>query len=489
MKPQKSGTFLYHVTAYAALVTFCAAPSALAATRWWDAGNTNIAANGNGAAITSASSGNGTWSTGISNWDQGNGLAHVSWVDSQNDTAFFNGGTSTINLGSNVTLGGITQQGGGGGININGTASNFKITLGITGNNTFAIFTGTTSRAATINAEIAGVSGNNLNFTGGNLTLNGVNTFAGNIAISTSTAPTGNLTIGSAGSLGSGSYAGNVSIATGRVFNYNSSANQTLSGAISGGGSLAKGTSSVSTLTLSNNNTGFAGATTVSAGTLAISSSGAINSSSGITLSGGTFRYNSTTNLTPAVTFTSGTIAGTNWNGTLAGQTIGTGQTISPGNSPGTATTVGQTWANGGSYVWEINNATGTAGTDPGWDLVNGTGTLDITAASGSQFNILVNSLTLANVGGLATNFNDALNYNWLLADFNTVTGFAANAFNINTSAFTNPFTGTFGVSLGGAGAVPGDSSQIYLTYAAIPEPDAAILGCLGLLAMLRRRR
>ncbi|MGL4398953.1 MAG: autotransporter-associated beta strand repeat-containing protein [Luteolibacter sp.] len=242
------------------------------------------------------------------------------------------------------------------------------------------------------------------------------------------------------------------------------------------------------TLTLDSNNT-YDGTTTVTSGTLAISSTGTINNSTGVTLNGGTLRYNSSTNLAPAVTFTSGTIAGTNWNGTLAGQTIGTGQTIAPGNSPGTATTGAQTWANGGSYVWEINDATGTAGANPGWDLVNGTGTLDITAASGSQFNILVNSLTLANVSGLATSFSDALSYNWLIADFSTVTGFAENAFNINTSSFTNSFTGTFGVSLGGAGAVPGDSSQIYLTYTAIPEPGAAFFGGLGLLALLRRRR
>jgi autotransporter-associated beta strand protein len=242
------------------------------------------------------------------------------------------------------------------------------------------------------------------------------------------------------------------------------------------------------TLTLESINT-YDGATMVSAGTLAITSTGVINSSSGVTISGGTFRYNSSTNLAPTVTFTSGTIAGTNWNGTLAGQTIATGQIIAPGNSPGTATTGAQTWASGGSYAWEMNNTTGTAGLDPGWDLVNGSDTLNITATSGSKFNILVNSLNLANVSGLATNFNDALSYSWLIADFNSVTGFVGNAFNIDTSGFTNPFTGSFGVSLGGIGIVPGDSSQVYLTYSAVPEPGAVLLGGLGFLALLRRRR
>ncbi len=233
---------------------------------------------------------------------------------------------------------------------------------------------------------------------------------------------------------------------------------------------------------------GYTGATNVTVGTLSVDGAGSINTSSAVNINGGTFRYNSSTNLTPSVTFTSGTVAGTNWNGTLAGLTVGTGQTISPGNSPGTATTASQTWTTGGSYLWEINDATGTAGTDPGWDLENGTGTLNITSTTGSPFNILVTSLTLANAAGLATNFNSSLSYNWLIADFNAITGFAADAFNVNTSGFTNTFSGTFGVALGG-GALPGDNSQIYLTYSPVPEPGTALLGALGVLALLRRRR
>lgn len=258
----------------------------------------------------------------------------------------------------------------------------------------------------------------------------------------------------------------------------------TIGGIISNGGLTKLGSV---TLTLSAAND-YTGATTVSNGVLAVSSTGTLNSSSGVTINGGTFRYNSSTNLSPGVTFTSGSLAGTNWNGNLGGLIISSGQTISPGDSPGTATTTSQTWAGGGSYLWEINNATGTAGMDPGWDLLSGTGTLDITSTSVSPFNILVTSLTLGNVNGLATNFSDLTSYNWLIADFATINGFDDTAFNIDTSAFTNSFTGTFGVSLGGVGELPGDDNQIYLTYTAIPEPSAALLGGLGLLALLRRR-
>jgi len=262
-------------------------------------------------------------------------------------------------------------------------------------------------------------------------------------------------------------------------------ANTTYAGVLSGGGSLTK--IGAGTLTLSNVNI-FSGVTTISGGELAIASAGLINNSDA-TINGGTLRYNSSTAYSKALTFTSGTLAGTNWNGGLSGQSIGAGKTISPGNSPGTAATIDQTWAGGGTYVWEINDATAAAaGTDPGWDLLSGSGTLAITATSATPFNIDVTSLTLANVAGDATNFVPATQYSWLIADFaNPITTFDATAFNVDTTGFSNAFTGTFAVALGGTGAVPGDSSQVYVTY--VPEPATMGLLAIGALAVLRRRR
>ena len=60
--------------------------------------------------------------------------------------------------------------------------------------------------------------------------------------------------------------------------------------------------------------------------------------------------------------------------GTINGTVLLEGA-INPGNSPGTITTGSQTWINGASYGWEINDSDGTAGGLAGWDLI------DITAA------------------------------------------------------------------------------------------------------------
>jgi len=79
----------------------------------------------------------------------------------------------------------------------------------------------------------------------GTLTLSGVNTYSGATTISD-----GTLTIGGAGQLGSGSYAGNIT--DNAVLNYNSTAAQTLSGIISGTGNLEKRNSGILTLTGAN---------------------------------------------------------------------------------------------------------------------------------------------------------------------------------------------------------------------------------------------
>lgn len=267
-------------------------------------------------------------------------------------------------------------------------------------------------------------------------------------------------------------------------------------GSIGGfGAGAAGGIGGASTLTIIGSGTQeltgvhtYTGSTSINGGTLLISGSGSINSSSAVTIDGGDLRYNSSVGLTSALTFTSGSISGTNWGSSLNNLTIGANQTISPGNSPGTALTGSQTWAGGGSYLWEINSVTGAAGADPGWDLLSGTGALTITADNLNPFNILITSLDLSNVSGDAANFSDLSNYAWMIANFESeVDTFSAEAFALNTTEFTNDFTGTFNIVRGDMAG--GDNTQIWLTYTAIPEPKTALLGAIGMLLLLRRRR
>jgi autotransporter-associated beta strand protein len=231
----------------------------------------------------------------------------------------------------------------------------------------------------------------------------------------------------------------------------------------------------------------YTGATTVAAGVLAIAgTTGSINSTSGITVAaGGTLRYNSSTALTKAPTL-SGTGTGSGQRAVLGGTgpinaavTLdNTGDVLSPGNSPGIQNyTVGQSWSSF-SYDWEINNFTGTtAGTD--FDQIVSGSTLDLTGGSGSYIlNVL--GLTAGNVAGLVPNFSE-IDRSWTILTSTGLTGFNAANWTINTDGFTDPDAGTWELDQ--------DGNNLVLSYTAIPEPATALLGGLGLLALLRRRR
>ena len=138
-----------------------------------------------------------------------------------------------------------------------------------------------------------------------------------------------------------------------------------------------------------------------------------------------------------------GTLAG---NGSVGNLIVNSGGTVSPGASPGTISVTGNaTWGEAGTYAWQVNDATGTAGADPGWDLTAITGTLTISATSGSKFAINASSLTLD--GSSPKNFSPGISYAWKIASAaGGVTGFDASKFTINTSGFFFAGGGTFSV-------------------------------------------
>ncbi len=202
-----------------------------------------------------------------------------------------------------------------------------------------------------------------------------------------------------------------------------------------------------------------AGASTLiktGSGTLALN--GASVYTGPTTVSAGTLLAN--TNLTAtAITTEAGAAIG--GSGTVGSVTLSAGSLVSPGNGLGTLTVAQNLTLTGSSgYLWQLTNATGTAGSATGWDLLTVTGTLDIAATSTDPFQINLWTLTSGStvVSGSAANFNQYQSYTWRIASASGgITGFATDKFVINTSAtngtggFANDFTGgTFSLAQSG---------------------------------------
>jgi hypothetical protein len=163
------------------------------------------------------------------------------------------------------------------------------------------------------------------------------------------------------------------------------------------------------------------------------------------------------------------------------------GSFLKPGNSPGLLTAASSTWAAGSTYNWEIDNATGTAGTN--WDVFSVTGALDLSALSSTaKMNLVLESLSIAN-------FSTSTVYdNWVIAQAGSFigTGLAdgtdvTSLFNINTAAFnggaaSNLPNGGFQVLTGTEGSLR------TLTLMAVPEPSTGSMFGLGLAGLVATR-
>ena len=200
--------------------------------------------------------------------------------------------------------------------------------------------------------------------------------------------------------------------------------------------------------------TGSGGLTKSGTGILTL---GAANSyTGGSTVSGGVLKANSAA---PNSSTGSGAVA-VNTGATLGGRgkvgrvVLESGSTIDPGDGGvGSLATGNGLWKSGAVYHWEINDANGSFGTDPGWDNLAINGGLDIQATPESPMHINIVSLNGSSAGA-AANFNAGSAYRWhIVTVTDSVTNFAADKFNVNTSALQNfAGGGDFSIELAAGG-------------------------------------
>jgi len=354
-----------------------------------------------------------TWSTTSGNWSTNtNGtVATANWLSG--GTATFSAGTDaatfnyTVNLGSNVTVGGLTLNDG----NVTlGLGTNL---LTLSGNATLAVDASRTLTITGSTGAIAGAFGVNKTSTG-NLVLSSSNTYTG-----TTTVTAGNLTVTNAGALGttgngttviSGAtlgLQGDITVA-GEALTINGTgagsqgALRNISGNNSWTGDVSLAAtstinSSAGTLTLGNI-TGISGANraltfngtgnTVVTGAIATVNTTLTKSGTGDLTLSGTSSFTGTTNVTAGnLIVTSNGALGTTANGTVvtSGGTLGLSGNVTV---TGEALTINGT---GAGTVGALRNVAG-----------NNTWTGNISLAASATINSSAGTLNVGNITGLS---------------------------------------------------------------------------------------
>ena len=397
--------------------------------------NGTLQVQGTGALILSGNNNLVTINKGASGSDSGTLILSGSNTFSN---TILNFGTNSENRGAirlehDNALGGITDING----NYTGTPiAQIQLANNVTISSiNYAV--GGRSNATTSGSALVNVSGNN--------------TWAGTLRIANTgggygiRSDAGTLTI--SGELRNG-------LGTARTWELTGSGDIDITGNIVNGGAFALSLlkSGTGTLDITGNSNTYSGGTTLTTGRLML------NNTSGSGLGSG------------AATVNGGTLGGT---GSFSGAaTINTTGVLSPGTSVGTLGMGALTLNTGSTLLYELNTTAVTG------DLLNVNGNLDLVGTV---------TLSLADLGsadllGIGTKFN-------LISYAGTWNGFEFNGYADDSTftAFGNEWLINYNdVSVG---AVNGGLYANAVTLTVIPEPAAALLGGLGLLVLLRRRR
>ncbi len=351
--------------------------------------------------------------------------------------------TTSYNVnGFDATLSGEISLSGGttvrGGTNTLGTSAG---TLTITGSNlstsAYTIAADTKFIAASVNALGGGVKTVS---SGGTVAFKNVGTYtsAGQINLNGSGTQVASVGVGALQNIaGTNTFNGTINLASNSSIGV-TAGSLTLGAGVTGGFALAKTGSG--TLTLNGASNTYTGATTISAGTLLINGS-----------------------LASTATTTVDALANIGGNATFNGAVTVNGN-LSPGNSPGQMDFNGQnlTLGSASTITMELGGTT------------RGTG------ASNYDSLIDIGTLTLGGTWTVSSfnAFNPAVSNMFDLFDATTVD---ASGFNVGSDLLLPTLGG--GLSWDTSGFTT--NGQIVV----VPEPSAVLLGSLGMLALLRRRR
>jgi autotransporter-associated beta strand protein len=332
-------------------------------------------------------------------------------------TLTFDGTAGSFTLGSSGGYG-LTVTGGS---IVNNSANTQTLSVAVANAGNLLDVSGNNN--IVFNGGIAGAGGLQ-NDNSGALILNGTNTFTGGITINS-----GTLQIAGAGLLGdtNGNYSGNITNFS--IFQYSSSATQTLAGVISFYGPIKDGSGK---LILTANNT-YIGDTVVSNGVLQIAGAGGLGYGSlgagstvdyyiGNLLVNGTFEYSSSAaqTIVYAITGTGGVLVdgpGTltlNGDNTYSGPTVVTGGTLTLNGG----TYSGPTVVTGGTLVYSPNTFT--------YPMIN-----SLSISNGTVL-VNVNKGASLPVGNLTLNSNSVLNLSYSFSGGNP-TAAALGVTNIST--------------------------------------------------------